>query len=357
MIAILRINLDIEPDEFKHSLRLRLAVEEMKKLLRRYEKIVVLSHRGRPAKPDKRLSLKLSKEFLESGIRKKIVFFEDFDFEKIARKINSSPERVFMLENLRFLKGETENDPKLAKILASLGDVFINDDFASSHRKNASIYGIVGFAKKSVLGGIVKSEIKHLEAIRENPGKPLVLIVGGAKISDKLGIIEKFIGEAEYALTGGGVANTFLKAAGIPVKKSLVENNMVSKARKFLKSGKIVIPADYRERGGEILDIGPKTEKIYRDIILKARTIVWAGPLGYVEDPKFARGSIAVLRAIVKTKGRAVIGGGDTTALALKHGFRKKNGFLSTGGGAMLEYLAGKRLPGIEIIDRKQKQP
>ncbi|HOB90021.1 MAG TPA: phosphoglycerate kinase [Candidatus Colwellbacteria bacterium] len=354
MIAILRINLDIEPDEFKHSLRLRLATEEIKKLLKRYEKIVILSHRDRPAKPDKKLSLKPSKEFLESGIRKKIVFFEKIDFEKIIREINSSSERVFMLENLRFLKGETENDSKLAKSLASLGDIFINDDFASSHRKNASIYGIVDFAKKSVLGGIVKSEIKHLDAIRENPEKPLVLIVGGAKISDKLGVIEKFIGQAEYVITGGGVANTFLKAAGIPVKKSLVENNMVQKARKFLKSGKIVIPADYRERGGEILDIGPKTEKIYRDIILKARTVIWAGPLGYVEDSKFAKGSIAVLKAIAKTKGRAVIGGGDTTALALKHGFRKKNGFLSTGGGAMLEYLAGQRLPGIEIVNRKQ---
>ncbi|MCL4405998.1 MAG: phosphoglycerate kinase [Patescibacteria group bacterium] len=353
MIAILRINLDIEPDEFPNSLRLRLAITEINRLLKHYEKIVILSHRGRPNGRDKRMSLLPAKKFLEAKLKKTIVFFDGFNFSELRSAVRSSKERIFMLENLRFLKGECANDSGLAKSLASLGDVFINDDFASSHRKNASISGIAKFAKRSILGEIVKSEIKHLDTARGNPRKPLAIIVGGAKISDKLGVIKRLIGRAEYVLTGGGAANTFLKASGIPTNGSLVEEDMVSEAKKLLKSGKIVVPADYRRQRGDILDIGPETEKIYSDIIIKAKTIIWAGPLGYIEKPEFAKGSAAILKAITKSKARAIIGGGETTAFALKKKFKKQNGFLSTGGGAMLEYLAGNKMPGIEIADKK----
>jgi phosphoglycerate kinase len=355
MIALLRINLDVEPREFKHSLRLKLAAKDIRNLLHKYDKVVILSHRGRPEKSNKRFSLMPSKKYLESGLKQNIVFFDAFDFQKIRQKIESSPEKIFMLENLRFLKGEFENSSSLAKNLASLGNIFINDDFASSHRKNASISAITKFIK-SEAGNILKSETKHLDAIRDNPKKPIIFIVGGAKISDKLGVIEKFIDETEYVLTGGGAANTFLKAADIPINGSLFEKKMIPRAKKLLKSGKIIIPTDYRKQKGNILDIGPKTTKIYNNLIKIGRTIVWAGPLGYIEKPAFAKGSAAILKAIEKSHAKTVIGGGETTSFALKHGFKKTVCFLSTGGGAMLQYLAGEEMPGIESLKIKSSK-
>lgn len=352
MTALLRINLDIEPEEFKHSLRLKLAAEELKTFARKYGKVVILSHRGRPAHRDKAFSLFPVKTSLEKKLGMRIMFFKKFDFKKIKQEITDSSAKIFMLENLRFLKGELENSDVLAKNLASLGDIFLNDDFASSHRKNASISAITKFVR-SEIGPLIKSEIRHLEPIRKNPKRPLIMIIGGAKISDKLGTIENLIGRSEYILTGGGAANTFFKAAGIEINGSLVEKKMIPQAKRLLRSKKIVIPIDFRKQNNDILDIGPKTAKIYAKVIADAKTIVWAGPLGYIENPDFSKGSIAVLKAISKSRGKAIIGGGETTAFALKHGFRKKNGFLSTGGGAMLEYLANKKTAGLKNLKIK----
>lgn len=354
MIALLRINLDIEPREFKHSLRLRLAAEDIKSLLHKYDKIVILSHRARPDGDKKAFSLLPAKLNLEKRLGIKIVFFKDFDSKKIRQKIAASSEKAFMLENLRFFKGETENSRFFAKQLASLGDIFINDDFASSHRKNASISAITKFIK-SEAGPILKSEISHLQPVRDNPRQPLALIVGGAKISDKLGIIKNLISKSEYILTGGGAANTFLKAAEIPTNGSLVEEKMIPQARRLLKFEKIVVPIDFRKQKNDILDIGPRTAEIYAAFISQAKTIIWAGPLGYIENPDFAKGSAIVLKAINQSQGKAIIGGGETTAFAIKQGFHKKNGFLSTGGGAMLAYLAGEKMPGIESLKIKLK--
>jgi len=205
----------------------------------------------------------------------------------------------------------------------------------------------------------LEKEIKNLSRIMKNPKKLLVIILGGAKVSDKIGVIKNFLKEVKGQkskincfLTGGGVANTFFAAQGLPVGKSLYEKEMIPAARQLLKSRKIILPVDAVRKDKKILDIGPKTAEKYSQIIKKAGTIIWNGPMGYIEDPKFTKGSKAITEAILKSRAFAIVGGGETTSIISNFQFpiSKKNIFISTGGGAMLEYLAGKKLPGLEAL-------
>ena len=337
----------------------------IKFLTQRGTRVIILSHRGRPPQVKslklkvqsyKKFSLKPFAEIL-SRLLKKPVHFIDFNIGKFGTSdvLRSSTSQILksireevelhkisisLLENLRFFSGEEKNDKDFARLLASLGDIFINDAFAVSHRENASVAAITKFLP-SYAGLILEKEIKNLDAVMKNFKKPLVVILGGAKVSDKIGLIKYFFKKADYFLIGGAIANTFF----------------ASQIQNYLNSKKIILPVDTTVYQKKILDIGPETIKNYQRIIKKAKTIIWNGPMGMFEDKRFAKGTEEIAAAILKNKkAKIVIGGGETIAslrefkilnLKFKIG---QNIFLSTGGGAMLEYLAGKKLPGIEVL-------
>jgi len=389
--CLLRVDFNLTDDDLKKQkipLRIKSVLPTIKFLIKKRAKVVILSHRGRPEKVSSikyQVSNHTLKPFVKiiSKILKNPVHFIDFDkktnfvktedVQKIRASINGS---IFILENLRFLPGEDKNDANLAKRLAGLGTFYVNDAFAFSHRKDASMVAITKFLP-SYAGLLLEKEIKNLSRIMKNPKKLLVIILGGAKVSDKIGVIKNFLKEVKGQkskincfLTGGGVANTFFAAQGLPVGKSLYEKEMIPAARQLLKSRKIILPVDAVRKDKKILDIGPKTAEKYSQIIKKAGTIIWNGPMGYIEDPKFTKGSKAITEAILKSRAFAIVGGGETTSIISnfsRHLFKtnleggippaagqfpisKKNIFISTGGGAMLEYLAGKKLPGLEAL-------
>ncbi len=329
-------------------------------------KVVILSHRGRPLEQAKinsslftlangkgqnsKFSLKPFVKIISKLSDKQIKFIDfknGFDPNKINKIISvAGGNSIFLLENLRFWPGEEKNNLKFAKKLALLGDFYVNDAFSVSHRANASVTGITKFLP-SYAGLLLEKEIKNLSTAIKKPKKPLVVILGGAKISDKIGVIKNFIGKADYFLTGGGIAHNFLLAQGLPIGDSIFEEKTIGFAKKMLKNKKIILPVDYVIENRKILDIGPKTIEKYSKIIKNAKTIIWNGPMGFIEDEKFKKGSEAVAKAILGGKSFAVIGGGETTGMIFNF---NKNIFLSTGGGAMLEYLAGEKLPGLEAL-------
>ncbi len=358
----------------------------IKFLIKKGVKVVVLSHRGRPEEMSKaksqkskvqfksqKLSLKPFVEILSKLLKKQIKFIslkELKDFKTIREKIqNSAKGSIFLAENLRFFPGEKKNSKKFARQLACLGDFYVNDAFSVSHRENASVAAITRFLP-SYAGFCLEKEIETLSRVMKDPtrppsqgeparrcgrGKPLVIILGGAKVSDKMGVIKKFAKTADYFLTGGGVANTFFVAQKLPLAGSLYDKKMVPLARKLLRTSedKIILPIDSIAKNKKILDIGPETVKMYAEIIKKAKTVIWSGPMGYIEDKKFAQGTEGIIKAIIKSRAFSVIGGGETIAAfqAARGSARtERRIFLSTGGGAMLDFLAGKKLPAIKAL-------
>lgn len=354
--CLLRVDFNVSGD-LKFNPRLIGILPTINFLIKNKSKIAILSHLGRPKHGErvasKNLSLQFAADFLENKLKRKINFINHFDFYKINEIIKSSPTgSIFLLENLRLIDGEEGNDMKLARKLALLGDFYVNDAFSVSHRKNASVVAITKFLP-SYAGSLLEKEVKFLSAAMNNPKKPLIVILGGAKISDKLGLIENFLGKTDFFLVGGGIANTFLFSEGLPVGNSLYEKDMAVVAKKFLKSGKIILPSDVIIDGGKILDIGAETIKQYVSLIKKAKMIIWNGPMGYFEDKRFSNGSKAIMKAIINSQSHSIIGGGETTSLfpfKVQNSKFKTDIFLSTGGGAMLEFLGGKKLPGIEAL-------
>jgi len=352
-ICLLRIDLN-------NISRLEAVVPTIKLLLKHHIKVVLLSHRGRPHSVDKKLSLRPFVPILSRKLRKRVRFVSNFRFAVIKKKIAKSENGVFLLENLRFLPGEEKNDAKLAKNLASLGDFYVNDAFAVSHRKNASVVAITKYLP-SYAGLLMEKEIKNLDAVMRNFKHPFTVIIGGAKISDKIGIIKNLWGsasrrKADYFLLGGGPANTFFVAQGLPVGDSLIDKYQISniKNKKYLNSKKIILPSDVKIKNKQILDIGERTVRWYSTIIKKSRTIIWNGPMGMFEKKEFANGTKGIWQAVSKNKrAKIVVGGGETVVslnLLTTHYKLPINLFLSTGGGAMLEYLSGKKLPGIACL-------
>ena len=358
--CFLRLDLNVQDEELKHSIRIERSISVIKYLLKNNCKIIIISHRGRPQErrltltqtqtnADKSITLKPFVEIFKKMLKINVFFDNSFDFKKIKNKINKLlPKSILVLENIRLIKGEEKNDPKFGKILASLGDFYINDAFSVSHRENASVCAITKYLPS--YGGLeMKDELKSLNKVMTKPQKPLTLILGGAKISDKIGVIEKFYNQVDYILLGGGVANTFFSAQNIPIGDSIFEKDMIPKIKKYLNSKKIIMPKDVVFDGAKILDIGKETSKIYSDIIKSSKTVIWNGPMGLIEKKKFETGTTEVAKAIKNSKSFALIGGGETTSFLLKRKILKnqKSVFLSIGGGAMLEYLSGKKLPGL----------
>ena len=346
--CLLRVDFNISEKD-NNNPRLETALPTLKFLIEKKSKIVILSHRGSFGK---RLSLRPFADIVSKKLKQKINFISHFNFLKISDDIKKSkPGSVFLLENLRFLPAEEKDDEKFAKQLASLGTFYINDAFGVCHRKNASISKIIKFLP-SYAGLQLEKEIKNLSSVMKNAKKPLVIILGGAKISDKIGLIKNFALIADYFLIGGGIAHNFLLAQNLPIGNSIFEKSTVDFAKKMLKNdktGKIILPIDYKIENKQILDIGPNTAKYYSDIIKKSKTIAWNGPMGYFENKKFAKGSETITNAILKSKAFSVIGGGETSTI-FQMAKIKNHVFISTGGGAMLKYLAREKMPGIEAL-------
>ena len=357
--ALLRLDFNTEDDW-----RMRAVVPTIKLLLKTGGRIVIVSHRGRPVGFDKKLSLrgdaaKLSK--LLGG--KKVTFINFFRFTEIKKQVAASPRGlVFLLDNLRFLPGEEKNDPKLAEALASIADFYVNDAFAVSHRADASVAAITKFLP-SYAGIEMEDEITSLGKAVIKPEHPLVLVLGGAKASDKLGVISYFKNKADWFLLGGGCANTILWLKGMDIKKSIKDSDPkeLAELKKIAASKNVILPTDFvwgggggdngGEKGAAILDIGPKTAVAFCKKIATARTIIWSGPLGLIEKKQYAKGSIAIARAIGKNrKAFSVSGGGETVMFLKQYKLDKKFSFISTGGGAMVDFLAGRKLPGIEAL-------
>ncbi len=353
--VLLRVDLNVK--NLNDSLRLEAIIPTVKFLLGRDAKVVILSHRGRPqtlegqkVNFDSSLTLSPSIPFLSKNISAPIKFIDNFDFEEIKKEIKDAPQRsVFMLENLRFLPGEDKNDPGLAKSLASLGTIYINDAFAVSHRKNASVVAIAKYLP-SYAGLLFEKEYKALSLITKKPKRPLIFIIGGAKAADKIPVIKSFLKKADAFLLGGAVANTLLKAKGVDVKNSLYDEKLLDLAANLIKNKKIILPKDWETENFQILDISSATIAEFKKHIKKAKTIVWNGPLGLFETPRFRGGSKAIAEAIAESKAYSVVGGGETTQFIKSLDLQNKISFLSTAGGAMLEFLAGQKLPGIEVL-------
>jgi len=356
--ALLRLDFNTQDDW-----RMKAVIPTIKLLLNTSEKIIIVSHRGRPENVkivngapfgyEKPLSLKKDAASLSRLLGKKVIFMPHFRWAEIKETVASSPRgSVFLLENLRFLKGEEENSLSLARQLASLSDFYVNDAFAVSHRADASVAAITNFLP-SYAGLELEKEIIFLGKVMHAPKHPLVFVIGGAKAADKLGVLRHFKNTTDWFLLGGGPANTLLAVRGLNIKKSISDAN--PKDWKNLKTishyPNVALPEDYVWHNGRILDIGRKTAEAFSKKILKAKTIIWSGPLGMTDQKAYQRGSICVANAIVKNrKAFSIAGGGETVLFLQKYGFDKKFSFISTGGGAMLDFLAGKKLPGIEAL-------
>lgn len=347
--ALLRLDFNTKDDW-----RMRAVIPTVKLLLERSDRIVIVSHYGRPKGADAAFSLrgdaaKLSR--LLGG--KKVTFIGHFRFAEIKRQVAAAPRgSVFLLENLRFLPGEEKNDPALAKRLASLADFYVNDAFAVSHRANASVVAVTKFLP-SYAGIEMENEIKSLGKAIARPRHPVVLVLGGAKASDKLGVIAYFKRKADWFLLGGGCANTILWIDGTDVKRSIKDTDpkTLSSFRKIAGYPNVVLPTDFAWSHDAILDLGPKTAAAFAKRIASARTIIWSGPLGLIEKKRYAKASVAVARAIGRNRRAfSVSGGGETVMFLKRYKLDAKFSFISTGGGAMVDFLAGKKLPGIEAL-------
>jgi phosphoglycerate kinase len=346
-------------------------------------KTILMSHFGRPkGKPVEKYSLRPIGEYLHSLIHQPVMFGHD-TIGDVPKKIVEHMENgdVALLENVRFQLGEEANDSRFAKELAKLGDVYVNDAFGAAHRAHASTVGVTKFVEKSAMGLLIEKELRHLHDELEKPTKPFVVILGGAKVSDKIGVLKALMEKADTILIGGAMANTFLKAEGIPVGVSKVESDKVNLARELLdlakqRGVKFLLPIDVVEAeeiragapirntsrlspkhgitdGWQVVDIGAATIALYQDEIAKAETILWNGPLGVFEIPEFGEGTIAIAEALAQSGATTIIGGGDSVTAVKQAGLADKMTFISTGGGAALELLEGKALPGVAALSDK----
>ncbi|MBT2845458.1 phosphoglycerate kinase [Staphylococcus coagulans] len=374
-------NVPMKDGEITNDNRIVQALPTLKYIIEQGGKIVVFSHLGKvKEESDKeKLSLAPVAKRLSEKLNKEVQFIPETRGEKLESAIKALNEgEVLMFENTRFEdvdgKKESKNDHELGKYWASLGDIFVNDAFGTAHREHASNVGISTHLE-AVAGFLMEKEIKFIGGVVENPEKPVVAILGGAKVSDKIGVIENLLKIADKVLIGGGMAYTFLKAQGKEIGLSLLEADKIDFAKDLLdRSGdQIVLPIDGKvakefsndaqittvsideiPTDQEAMDIGPKTVELFKKQLAGAHTVVWNGPMGVFEFSNFAKGTIGVCEAIAELKdATTIIGGGDSAAAAMQLGFEEDFTHISTGGGASLEYLEGKELPGIKAIANK----
>ena len=365
-------NVPIKEGKVGDDTRMRAALPTLNYLLDQDAALVLCSHLGRPkGAPDPQYSLRLVADHLGKLLKSPVYFSEACvgpDAEKAAAALK--PGEVLLLENTRFYPGETKNDPEMSRQLASLADLYVDDAFGSAHRAHASTEGVAKYLP-AVAGFLMEKEIQYLGQAIANPEKPFVAILGGAKISDKIGVIRNLLSKADQIIIGGGVANTFFKAQGYPVGDSLVEDEALETARQLILDGSTrlrlpidVVIADSYEADAEhkimemgpvpdgwrILDIGPESVAAFSKVIANAGTIVWNGPMGVFEFPRFAQGTFEIAKAVAESSATSIVGGGDSVAAINQSGLAAKITHISTGGGASLEMLEGLALPGVVAL-------
>jgi phosphoglycerate kinase len=377
--ALVRVdfNVPIEGDRVTDDTRIRAALPTIEALLARGATVVLLSHLGRPkGKPDVKYTLEPVAKHLQTLLKAKVDFVETTDSDEALRATHDAkPGTVLLLENTRFLGGEEKNDERLSRALAELGDVYVNDAFGSAHRAHSSTEGVAHYLKPAVAGLLMELELKYLGETLQNPGKPFVAILGGAKISGKIDVIEALLPKVDKLLIGGAMACTFFKAMGLETGKSLVEGDRVEMAKALLaRAGdKLVLPEDALVAPSlddaaaakavsrdaipsdqAMFDIGPKSAERFADEIARAKTVLWNGPMGVFEKPPFDRGTKSVAQALADATSKSaitIVGGGDSAAAVEQLGLANKMSHVSTGGGASLEFLEGKELPGVAALD------
>jgi phosphoglycerate kinase len=363
--------------------RVREALPTINYLRENGAKTILMSHFGRPkGQRVEKYSLRWVADHLHTLIDQPVGFSHD-TIGEIPEKIIADMEEggVTLLENLRFQPEEEANDPKFAEALAKLGDVYVNDAFGAAHRAHASTVGITKFVKQSAMGFLMEKELKYLHEELDQPAKPFLVIMGGAKVSDKIGVLKALMEKADTILIGGAMANTFFKAQGIPIGQSRVETDKIDLANDLVDLAKkrgvnLILPVDALEAkdikagtivqntprlspkhgitdGWQAVDLGKASIALFQDEIAKAETVLWNGPVGIFEIPDFAEGTFAIAEAMASSSAKTIIGGGDSVTAVKQAGLADKMTFISTGGGAALELLEGKELPGVAALTEK----
>ncbi|WP_174481505.1 phosphoglycerate kinase [Spiroplasma endosymbiont of Danaus chrysippus] len=374
-------NLPLENGKITDDTRIKASIETIKYLQNQDAKIIMLSHLGRiKSEADKaKNTLAPVAKRLSEILKENVIFINETRGTNLETTINNLKNKeLLLIENTRFedLNGnkESTNNPELGKYWAHLGDVFVNDAFGTAHRAHASNVGIATNIKNSCVGLLIEKELTMLNKITVNPEHPFIAVLGGAKVSDKIDVIKQLLTKADKVLVGGGMAYTFMKALNYKIGDSLLEKDKIDIAKEIIELGKekLILPIDFViapefkdikgkitnneniDDGYEGMDIGPKTIKLFENTLINAKTVFWNGPLGVFEMSNFVNGTKNICKTISQLKGAfTLIGGGDSAAAAVKFGYENKFSHISTGGGASLEYLEGKDLPGINAIENK----